>query len=341
MPGVADLGREGLPCRPSAAKISTVRARVAVIGEAVVDAFVRPHGSGALELMARPGGGPANTAVTLSRLGTPTQFFGRLARGPLGDLLRRHLEGSGVDLSASVDAAEEATLAIAAVGASGDATYSFYATGTADWQWTATELAGLPPRDVVAVHTGSLALALDPGGPVIEQAMQRCRPYATISIDPNLRPRLVDEAVYGDRLPGWARLADILRLSEDDLVQLRPGVTDGGLDRACDWLHGLGARLVIITRGAAGALASYDGDRVAVRAVPVETVDTVGAGDAFTGAVLHCLSRLGRLGGRLDGLTREDLERALSFAALVAGRTCQVPGADPPWASELPAEGAV
>jgi len=45
----------------------------------VADAFVRPGTPGRLELEAWPGGGPANTAVALGRLGSTTRFFGRLA----------------------------------------------------------------------------------------------------------------------------------------------------------------------------------------------------------------------------------------------------------------------
>ena len=89
---------------------------IAVIGEAVADAIVKEdNGAGELRLRVLPGGGPVNTAVALSRLGTPTQFLGRLAGGPVGRLLRRHLSDSRVDISASVRAAQPPTLAIMSV----------------------------------------------------------------------------------------------------------------------------------------------------------------------------------------------------------------------------------
>jgi fructokinase len=308
--------------------------RITVIGEAVADAFVEPSAGRTLTLRVHPGGGPANIAVGLARLGTPTRFLGRFSGGVFGTLLREHLAASGVDLSAAVPAAQPATLAVAALDAAGQASYEFYVDGTADWQWTEAELlTGLDGADGAdAVHTGSLALVIDPGGHAIEQALDRIRPHATISIDPNVRPSIVAPEVYADRLPRWFALADIFRLSTDDLEYLVPGAS---IADACDRWHDLGVRLVVVTRGGDGAVASLGGERVSVPAVAVTTVDTVGAGDAFTAGLLHRLHAARRLGGRLDGLTLDEVADAIEFGALVAARTCAVPGADPPWAATL------
>jgi fructokinase len=312
---------------------------IAVIGEAVADAFLpTEQASGLLELRVRPGGSPLNTAVALGRLGTPTRFLGRLAAGPFGDLSREHLTGSRVDITGCVHAAERATFAVTGVDAHGQAAYEFYAEGTADWQWTREELAARRPDGASCVHTGSLALVRDPGGPLIENLLEEMRPHATISIDPNLRPLLVAPESYRTRLERWIGLADIFRLSDEDLAQLRPGA---GPDEVCDDWHGAGVRLVVITQGAEGALASLDGVRVTVPAMELEPVDTVGAGDAFTAGLLHWLERRDRLGGRLTGVSAEDVRNAMTFAAHVAAETCKVPGADPPWADRLvfPASG--
>ena len=94
----------------------------------------------------------------------------RLSGGALGALCRAKLEASGVDLTTSVVVDNPATLAIARLDADGAASYEFYTDGTADWGWTDETLAPVlegpfpatgPP---VAVHTGTLALALQPSG---------------------------------------------------------------------------------------------------------------------------------------------------------------------------------
>jgi len=306
---------------------------LAVIGEAVADAFVQPKSlDGALDLRVRPGGSPANVAVALARLGAPTRFIGRLSRGIVGELLRDHLVASGVDVSWCVAAAEEATLAVTAVDVAGNASYDFYARGTADWEWTGDELASRRPTDAACVHVGSLALVLEPGATHITNLLGTIRERVTISIDPNVRQRLVPGELYRERLAGWCALADILRLSDEDLATLAPG---SSLEAACDDLHEAGVRLVVVTQGGRGALASLDGVRVRMPAFAVEVVDTVGAGDSFTAGLLHWLWRHGRLADAFKTLTVPDVENATRFAARVAGLTCGVAGADAPWANDL------
>jgi fructokinase len=313
---------------------------IAVIGEIVADAVLPPDGivNGVAHLAVHPGGGPANTAVALARLGTTARFAARLSGGALGALCRAKLEASGVDLTASVVVDNPATLAIARLDANGAASYEFYTEGTADWGWTDDTLAPVidgpfpasgPP---VAVHTGTLALALQPSGAVIESLLGRGRERMTISIDPNLRTQLIPAITYRQRIDTWAALSDIIRLSEDDLEQLWPGWSP---EQAADHLHQLGVNLVVVSLGAAGAFASLRGAHLRVPIAPTTLVDTVGAGDSFHAGLLHHLARRGVLGGRLDTLTTDDLEQALRFASRVAAINCSRPGADPPWHTEV------
>jgi fructokinase len=307
---------------------------VTVLGECVADTFAAPgrSGLGELALRALPGGGPANTAVALARLGTPTRFLGRFSNDVFGTLFRARLSDSGVDLTGSVSAPEPSTLAVADLDETGQATYTFYADSAADWQWTTAELAATQQDDAVCLHTGSLALVRQPGAGHIEDHLASAREHVTVSVDPNVRPLLVPPSAYQERLPRWCALADILRLSEDDLALLLPGA---GLEEACDTWHSAGARLVVITLGGRGALASLDGHRVTVPTPAIDIVDTVGAGDSFTAGLLHRLAALGHLGGRLDRLSLEEVADACSFATHVAAMTCSVPGANPPRAEHL------
>ena len=312
---------------------------IAVVGEVVADAVLPPDGivDGAAHLTVHPGGGPANTAVALSRLGTTARFAGRLSGGALGALCRAKLEQSLVDLSASESATEPATLAIARLDATGAASYEFYTEGTADWAWTDASLAPLidgpfPAGAPVAIHTGTLALALQPSGQVIEKLLARARPSMTVSIDPNLRTLLVPVSSYRLWIDRWAGLSDIVRLSEDDLVQLWPGWTP---EQAAVHLHACGVPLAVVSLGGAGAFASLRGEQVTVPIAPTTLVDTVGAGDSFHGGLLHYLAEAGYLGGRLGSLTVDGLTAALTYASRVAAITCSRAGANPPWATEL------
>ncbi|MER7896476.1 carbohydrate kinase [Streptomyces sp. NPDC096046] len=307
--------------------------QITVLGECVADAFAEPaSASGELTLRVLPGGGPANTAVSLARLGTPARFLARLSDDVFGRLFRTHLETSGVDLSSAVRAAEPSTLAVAELDAQGRAAFSFHAQNTADWQWTAQELSRVDLSATACVHTGSLALVREPGAAVVEDFLAAAAPHATISIDPNVRPLLVRPDVYRARLAHWCGLADVLRLSEDDLELLLPGTPP---EEACDIWHAAGARLVVITRGGDGALASLAGERVEVPAVETTVADTVGAGDSFTAGLLHHLGVRGLLGGRLAETRLDDIAEACRFATRVAALTCSVAGPNPPWQSQL------
>lgn len=302
---------------------------VTVIGESVADAFTERTGPPAegLTLHVRPGGGPANTAATLARLGTPTRFLGRLSQDVFGTMLRGRLSAAGVDLSGSVDAPEHSTLAVADLDDAGDAGYTFLAAGAADWQWSDEELASALRPQTACVHTGSLALALSPGGTRIEDALAVVRGRATVCIDPNVRTRIVPPAHLRDRLDRWCRLADILRLSRDDLAELLPETSP---EQACDTWHASGVPLVLVTLGGDGLLASLRGERLTLPAPPTQVVDTVGAGDAFTAGVLNALHEGGQLGGRLDTLTTDDVAAAGRHGLQIASAACSVPGADPP-----------
>ena len=132
---------------------------VCVIGEALIDLVMDPRSAastGPKTYLAHPGGSPFNVAVGLARLGQPAQLLARLSGDAFGRQLRGHAEANGVDLSYAVDAAESSTVAVVSLDADRNASYDFYRTGTADWQWRTAELDRMP-ADTAWIHTGSLA----------------------------------------------------------------------------------------------------------------------------------------------------------------------------------------
>ncbi|MDQ6648594.1 MAG: carbohydrate kinase [Actinomycetota bacterium] len=306
---------------------------ILVCGEALMDLTAEPTVDGAARYRAAPGGSPLNTAVALGRLGTPVALLARLSTDRFGGLLRAHLAASDVQLGYAVPADEPTTLALVDVSG-GTPAYSFYVQGTADWQWRNDELPGTLPAEVAAIHAGSLALALEPGGTVLASLLERERGRRTISLDPNVRPRLVgSRETYRRRLESWVRLADLVKVSAEDLAWVYPD--EGAAAVACRW-QAAGTAVVVLTDGAAGATAYSGGTGVHVPAEPVLVADTVGAGDSYAGALLDWLARHDRLRmDRLAGIGHDELASALAFAGRVAAITCSRPGADPPFRAEL------
>lgn len=298
---------------------------IVICGEGVVDLV--PDVTGSYRFHARPGGGPVNTAVAAARLGGAVSMLARLSSDGFGAQLRRHLVANGVDTSYLVAAAEPSSIAVTSLDAAGSASYRFLVAGACDWQWTDRELARMP-QGASAVHSGSLALAIEPGGSSVEALLVRSRPMCTVSIDPNIRPSLIaDLPAHRARVERCVRAADLVKVSEEDLASLYPGQRP--IDVARAWSR-RGPGLVVMTAGELGATAVQRDLEVSCPAESVTVVDTIGAGDAFSGALLDWLARAGRLGGRLGEFDRDGLADLLQFAGRVSALTCTRAGADPP-----------
>lgn len=304
---------------------------ILVAGEALIDILPVPGSQHRLD--ARPGGAPFNVAVGLARLGRQTRFLGRIGSDTFGRLLREKLQDAGVDLSMAVTAPETTTLAVSALDASGKADYSFYANGTADWQWTESEVPRLLPDATQALYAGGLALRLLPGAAVLERLVQRARRQGNILIflDPNVRGGFgFDAASERARVERQIELAHVVKASEDDIALLYPDREYREI--AAVWQRQTGAH-VIVTLGTNGAYAlTAAGRELTVPAAPARVVDTVGAGDAFAAALLHGLaSEIPHGTDPAAALHRINVKTTLSLlerASISAAFTCEQAGAD-------------
>jgi fructokinase len=300
---------------------------ILVTGEALIDLLPVPGQQHRFD--ARPGGAPFNVAVGLARLGRRTGFLGRISTDTFGRLLRQHLTDAKVDLSMVVPALEATTLGVTALDDHGKAGYSFYVNGTADWQWAESEVPQVLPADVSALYAGGLSLRFLPGAALLETLMRGARQEGRVLIflDPNVR----DGAGFApgperDRVERQLALAHVVKASEDDIALLYPGAN--WRDVAAAWQR-MTSGIVIVTLGAQGAYAlTAQGFEITVPAVPVEVVDTVGAGDAFSAALLDGLAGERPAGVGPDGLRqipadviRRILERASASAAYTCGRS--------------------
>ncbi|SCL33414.1 fructokinase [Micromonospora rhizosphaerae] len=304
---------------------------ISVVGESLVDLIEDPSG----EVIAHPGGSPANVAVALARLGQPTTLLTQHGDDAHGRLLRDHLAGSGVRLDpASVPDLPSTSVARSRVGADGQARYDF----SIAWR-------SFPDRTGVGtgsrcLHTGSLATVLQPGADDVLALVRERRATTMISYDPNCRPSLMgDRSTARHRVEELVAASDLVKVSLEDLAWLHP---ERGHQRvAREWLE-RGPVLVVVTRGDGGAWAVSRGGEVQVDARPVRVVDTVGAGDAFTAGLLAALSERDLLGAArrtaLGAVGRDTVAAVLAEAAHVAALTCARRGADPPTRAELAAD---
>lgn len=323
--------------------MSTPKPRLAVVGENVMDLLPTRHGADVLRAV--PGGGPANTAVAAARLGVPTRFLARIGNDAFGGIIRERLLSEGLDPRGLFDAEEPSALALATLGSDGAARYDFRMDDAADWRWRPDELPAQLDPEVTALHAASIALFREPGATLVEMMLQRehARGKVTVTLDPNIRHDVIGDPDTARSLVfGHAAHTHVFKASDEDLEFLCPNLPP---DRAARAIAELGPELVVVTRGAQGALALLGGTEITVPAPETEVVDTVGAGDSFMGALLCRLDREGLLGedprARLSGLEPTEVKEMLSFAVCAAAHTVTREGADPPTSEELRAAMAV
>lgn len=303
---------------------------ITVVGEILVDLIEHTPG----QTVAHPGGSPANVAVALARLGQPVDLLTQLGDDPHGRLLLAHLRDNGVALApGSLTDCPRTSTARSSLTPDGQASYTF------DIAWRRFPASALtrPDPTVACLHTGSLATMLPPGADDVAAIVQAARDRAMVSFDPNFRPSLVDDPrAARDRVTTLVAGSDIVKASLDDLALLYPGRRYQEI--AAQWLDG-GTGLVVVTMGAEGAWACTRQREIAVAARPVDVVDTVGAGDAFTAGLLSALGRAELLGaarrGALGDIGHDTLTEVLTFASRVAALTCGRRGANPPTTMEL------
>jgi fructokinase len=301
--------------------------RILVVGEALVDVVRTADG----QVREHVGGSPANVAFGLAALDHRVELATWFGRDPHGAEIDGVCRSHRVAVTPGSDGARSTALAQASLDAAGSATYTF------ELEWAPTALPD--PAPYGHVHTGSIATVLEPGAGAVRDLLVRARPGSTISYDPNLRPALMGRDQARRAVGAALGSCDVVKASDEDLAWLEPDVP---VEQVMMQWRRLGAALVVVTRGAAGALvlAGQDARPVAIPAPSTRVVDTVGAGDSFMAGLLSGLLDAGLLGSleARERLRRASCERArpaVRRALLTAARTVARAGAYAPTRSEL------
>lgn len=300
-------------------------------GESLIDMLPRRSEVGEDVFLPCAGGAIFNTAITLGRLGEEAGFFSGISTDSFGKKLASELESSGVDYAHCIRSPRPTTLAFVEL-VDGEARYNFYDENTAGRMIEPESLPDLPVPS--AAHFGAISLIGEPCGSAYEHLATRLCRDAVISFDPNIRPGFVtDEEAYRNRLDRMLAIADIVKVSEDDLDWLARGEV---AERFVARVLGGRTSILIVTRGADGVEVLQAESKMALGAPRAEVVDTVGAGDSFNGGLLAGLRREGLLSrDRIINPDKDRLTRAVEFAMRVAAVTVSRAGADPPFAHEL------
>jgi ribokinase len=268
-------------------------------------------------LVLSPGGKGTNQAVAARRLGAEVRFVTLLGLDPMGDRLAAALAAAALP-EASVMRTPDAPTGVALIAVDPQGRNQIAVAPGANHQLT-------PER--VAPHAGAVAWAdvllvqLETPIETVRWALREARRLGKRTVLNPAPARVLP--LPADLLP----LVDYLTPNEVEagLLVGRDVRTAADAESAGRDLVRAGVGWVIVTLGEAGAVAVSAERTLRVPAFAVRAIDTVGAGDAFSGALGACLAA----GGSIDD--------AMLVASAAGGLTCTRRGA----VDALPTRGEV
>jgi fructokinase len=303
-----------------------------VCGEALFDVFMEQQQLDSVQMNARVGGSPFNVAIGLARLGQASALLTGVSTDVLGNQLTEMLKSESVSTDYLLRSGRRTTLSLINVQPDGQPEYVFYGLGSADCSVTEADLPEIGP-EITGIHFGSYSLVVKPVADAFASMLEK---YSDrfISVDPNVRPTIEpDMAVWRERVAQYAKYANLLKISAEDVEYLYP--QSSSQQMAEEWLSA-GVQLVVVTDGSKEVQCwTASGHHCRVSPVIDKVVDTVGAGDTFQAALLTRLSEWGDPRQVVATLDKAQLKELAEFAVKAASITCSRRGADLPRRNEL------
>jgi fructokinase len=297
--------------------------QVWVVGEVLIDLI--PNGSDRKPIV---GGGPANTAKALSKLGIDAQFIDGVSTDNYGQMAKGELVSAGVKLDYVKYSDKPTCLAIVSLSDSGSASYEFVIENTATFDFTPDWLPIPQSERPTLLHIGTLATVIEPGASVLFDWAQSVAKVAPIVFDPNIRPAVIsDRKQYVMQVERWVAISSAIKVSDEDLKWLYSSLE---IDQVVNNWLAKGPSLIVVTNGDQGLAGYRMGEKVIVDAAKVVVADTVGAGDTVGAILVEAIVKDG-----LKSLSGVRLEMMLKRAAKAAAITVSRSGANPPTLKEI------
>jgi fructokinase len=265
---------------------------------------------------AKLGGAPANFAYHAHALGASARVVTRVGHDELGQQIRLRFEAQGI-ADGTVQMDDEAPTGTVTVALSENGIPNYIIHENVAWdRLQVTNPALTAIREADAICFGSLAQRSEPSRTAIQRLVSAAPADALRVFDVNLRQKYFSRDVVEQSL----RLANVLKLNDAELPILAElfGLQGSTRQQIELLAKKFSLQLVALTRGPAGSLLYQNGQWSDCPSVPIEIVDTVGAGDAFTAAlVMGLLKKMG-------------LDEINFLADEVARYVCSCSGATPP-----------
>jgi len=297
--------------------------QVWVVGEVLIDLILNES-----KHVAVVGGGPANTAKALAKLGVKAYFIDGISNDKYGQMAKAELLADNVLLDYAQFSNKPTSTAKVKLSASRSASYEFVIEDTATFDFSDQWLPDPQTLNPLLLHIGTLATIIEPGASVLFEWAQSVANFAPIVFDPNIRPAVLgNRDEYVKKVEKWVAISSAVKVSDEDLNWLYPGKAIHEIVK--NWLE-VGVELVVVTLGDKGITAYRKSEQISVDVVKVVVADTVGAGDTVGAVLVEAIIKNG-----LDRLTGEVLKSMLNRAVKAAAVTVSRTGANPPSKEEI------
>ena len=291
--------------------------RILVLGELLLDFIPTQSGMRLCEpgtVVKTVSGSAGIFACAAAALGAQCGFVGRVGKDPFSRLAVQTVAQAGVDTSLVVES-EEGQIGLAFIDYLREGRiYQYYRSQSAGSRLCAGDLDEKAIAQAQILHLPGMLLELN------ETMREACfaavemarRHDVLISFDPNIRKELSGDSGAIERLRRMTSYADIIKPT---LEEARLLTGEHEIPAILQRLHGMGPRLVAVSRDKQGALLSAGGEEAAAPGIDVPVVDPTGAGDSFAAALCRCVQR------------NSTLEEAARFCNCVGTLVCTRRGA--------------
>lgn len=278
------------------------------IGRSSIDLYSNQFGAPFAEIEsfgAFVGGCPTNISVGGRRLGLRTALVTAVGDDPVADFVLRFLQREGVE-TRFIPRKKGLRTSAVLLGIEPPDRFPlvFYRERAPDMELTIDEVAAAPLAETRALLFTGTGLSRDPSRTATLYAVERARAAgATIVLDLDFRPdQWHDPRAFGVAVRGALPLCDVVVGTEEELKavflertgdvvvsgsQVSGADVTGDVDRAVAGVMARGPAVLVVKRGARGAVVHEGGRATEVAPFPVEVLKVLGAGDAFASGLLY------------------------------------------------------
>lgn len=302
--------------------------KILCVGEALIDMICTDKGSSLSDgqhFLKKPGGAPTNVAAAIAALGGSVELAAKVGADPFGQHLVDVMRSFNVSTKWVLQSEEHfTTFAFVSLMLNGER--DFYFNRGADGQLSVEELDGIDLEEFSIVHFGS-ATAFLPGplqSAYLELLTRALQQDIFISFDPNYRHLLFlnNTQSFIDQSWNFLNSCHFFKVSDEEAMLITGKST---LNDATEVLLQKTKAPFAITLGKEGTMMGLNGKTFIIPSIPVQPVDTTGAGDAFVGAVLYQLS--GKTLTAIKNMNEQEWSQVITNANKAGARTCEYMGA--------------